>query len=195
MKKALLLSLLLLPVFAGRTFAVEVDSPSCLTPNGRVIADYATGDHGIVGQGNKIGADKVYSLETGALQCFCGEDGHGIQTNWLNASNLSQDQIKIYESQGWIYVPTGASWGLSDDPYIAKNADYTCHSTTGGGEGQRPNNPTDGKSDGRTDGAGSIVQAAKGSLASTGNTLFIIQVFLAGVLLTATGVILNKRSK
>ena len=170
---------------------------SCLTPTGSVVANYSDGTHGIVGLGSRIGQDKVYLLESGnTMQCFCGSDGSGIQTNWMKLGEISQDQIKVYESQGWIFVPSGSAWGLSDVPYLAKNISYACSSSTtnsGGGDGR-----TDGLSDGRSDGRGSLVQSARGNaanLASTGNLLFIAEIFAAGVILTTLGILLRKRIK
>lgn len=131
------------------------------------------------------------------MQCFCG-NGSGIQTNWMYASNLTGDQIKVYENQGWIYVPDGTAWGLTEGAYLAKNISYSCggSSTTGGGQGQEPNNPNDGKSDGRSDGA-SIVQSATGTsgFASTGNIVFLLSILGAGILFTLTGILLRKNSK
>lgn len=169
---------------------------SCLTPTGIVTANYSDGNHGIVGMGNKIGKDTVYSLPNGdSMQCFCGSDGSGIQTNWMKISDLSNDQVKVYENQGWIYVPTGASWGLEDTPYLAQNLNYSCSSSSttnsGGGDGK-----TDGKTDGKSDNASSYVQSARGTdLASTGNMLFIAEIFAAGVILTAAGIALRLKSK
>ncbi len=166
---------------------------SCLTPSGEILANYDTGSHGIAGLGSKIGKDTVYTASNGnAMQCFCGENGEGIQTNWMKVGNLSTDEIKVHESQGWIYIPTGATWGLDDEPYLAQNINFSCggSSTTSGGDGR-----TDGRTDGRSDGLGSIVQAAHGtSLASTGNILFIAEVFTAGVLMTLAGLFMRRKA-
>lgn len=186
-----LTSIVLLLSQVNAVGATETSFTSCLTPTGTIVANYPDGEHGIAGLGSKIGKDKVYTLQDGnSMQCFCATDGAGIQTNWLKVGNLTSDQIKIYENQGWIYIPTGASWGLSDEPYLAQNINYSCWSTTTTNDGR-----SDGKSDGKSDGLGSIVQAAHGSnLASTGNLLFIAEIFSVGVLLTLIGLFLRSRS-
>lgn len=186
---------------APSVFAQEASFTSCLTPTGSVMANYTDGDHGIVGIGSKTGHDTVYSSPLGAMQCFCGLDGGGIQTNWMKASNLSEDQIKIYQNQGWMYVPSGASWGLSYDPYLAQNINYSCNSTVNNGGGSThgdglTDGRTDGRTDGKSDGHTSIVQAATGtSLASTGNILFILEIFGVGVFMMILGLIMRNSSK
>jgi hypothetical protein len=183
-------------IFAGPVVASEVQFTSCLTPSGSVVADYADGSHGIAGQGSVSGHDTVYSLGGGnALQCLCDSNGNGTQTNWLKIGELSEDQIKVYQSQGWIYIPDGSAWGLSQGAYLAKNVSYSCGSSTtnsGGGDGR-----TDGRTDGRSDGLGSIVQAAKGSagLASTGDIKFVLSILGAGIILTAIGFYMRKNTK
>ena len=172
--------------------------PSCIAPTGTVKASYPGGNHGIVGDTSlHTGSDTVYTLSGESLmQCFCGEDGKGIQTNWYRIPETSEQEISVLESQGWIYIPSGAAWGLDDVPYMAKNSDYSCKSTTttSGGDG-RTDGLTDGRTDGRSDGLGSIVQAARGtSLASTGNILFIAEVFTAGVLMTLAGLYMRNKA-
>ncbi len=179
--------------------AFAADFTSCVVPTGDVIASYADGTHGIVGVGSKIGKDVVYSAGQNAMQCFCGNDGNGIQTNWMKIVDLTSDQVKVYQSQGWIYVPSGAAWGLSDVPYLAQNVDFSCSgsssSSSSGGDG-KTDGRTDGRTDGKSDGRGSIVQAAHGTnLASTGNMLFIVEIFSVGVILTATGLFLRLRTR
>lgn len=171
------------------------DTASCLTPVGSVIADYQDGTHGIVGQGSMVGKDTVYQLPSGnALQCFCSVTAGGVQTNWVKTATLSEDQIKIYQNQGWIFVPSGAAWGLSDEPYLAQNVSFGCLKFPG------PQTGSDGRTDGRSDGQSSnggtsIVQAAKGSnLASTGNILFIIEIFSVGLFMVVIGIILRRRA-
>ncbi len=188
-------------IFAKPISASEQAFTSCLTPTGTVIADYADGTHGIVGQGSATGHDTVYSLGNGnVLQCLCGADGVGVQTNWMPIEELSGDQIKIYENQGWIYVPTGSAWGLSEGAYLAKNISYTCggsSTTNSGGGSAGGDGRTDGRTDGRSDGLGSIVQAAKGSagLASTGNITFVLSILGAGIFLTLVGLFMRKNTK
>ena len=189
--------LLTVAIFAKSVAASEVQFSSCLTPTGSVVADYLNGTHGIAGQGSIEGHDTVYALGEGnALQCLCAANGSGTQTNWLKISELSEDQIKVYQNQGWIYIPDGSAWGLSQGSYLAQNSSYSCggSSTTnsGGGDGK-----TDGRTDGRSDGLGSIVQAAKGSagLASTGNITFVLSILGAGIILTLIGLFMRKNTK
>lgn len=180
-------------VFASETPAFT----SCLTPTGTILADYPNGDHGIAGIGSKNGHDTVYSVPQGVMQCFCGSDGAGTQTNWMSSSNLTADQIKVYVSQGWIAIPDGSAWGLTDGSYLAQNINYSCTgaTTVSNAEGSTQG---DGKSDGKSDGMGtSIVQAATGNsgLASTGNIIFVFSALLAGFLTTLFGLWLRKNTK
>ncbi len=182
---------------AGNASATQSSEfTSCLTPTGEIIANYNDGEHGIPNVGSKIGKDTVYSLANGNfMQCFCGSDGKGIQTNWMSVGELSENQISVYENEGWIFIPDGSAWGLTNGAYLAKNTNYTCGGSStinsGGGDGK-----TDGRTDGRSDGLGSIVQSAKGtSLASTGNILFIAEIFGFGIAMTLTGVYMRRRSR
>ena len=105
---------------------------SCLNPQGTVIADYHDGIHGIAGNQNTFtGSDKVFKDQsTGAVtQCFCPTNGQGMQTNWMKAENFSQDEIKTYESHGWVYIPVGSDWGLDPAPYLAQNNSFSCLAT------------------------------------------------------------------
>ena len=162
-------------------------SVSCLTPTGSVKVNYSNGNHGIVGNTNTYsGSDAVYTIsENQLMQCFCPENGNGIQTDWRKVSDLSSDEAKILKNEDWIEVQSGSPWGLDDSPYMAKNIDYTCKSSNPGGPG-----------DGRSDGRGSIVQAATGSnLASTGNIVTILSLLSLGFVFTLTGLILKRKSK
>ena len=202
MKKLSLILLSFAIVFsvsASVALAQEVDLsfPSCLTPSGSVIASYTDGDHGVVGNGSKSGRDTVYSLSQGALQCLCATDGAGTQTNWLSSSNLTGDQIKIYENQGWIYVPDGSAWGLSEGSYLAQNISYSCGGSTvnTGGGSTHGDGLSDGKSDGRRS---SIVQSASGNansgLATTGNILFVLSILGTGIFMIIIGLYLRKNT-
>lgn len=109
--------------------------PSCETPQGKVLAAYSNGDHGIVGSSDThTGSDTVYSVSpTQVLQCFCPPAGTGIQTQWLKADTIStQDQDFLIRS-GWILVPNGALWGLDAAPYLTLNSNYVCNGSGGGG--------------------------------------------------------------
>lgn len=112
--------------------------PTCSNPNGTLLVSYNSGTHGIVGSTAVYqGSDKVYSVANGnALQCFCAEDGSGIQTSWWKVSSLNQDEIQTLKNLGWYFIPDGSAWGLEEGAYMAKNNNYSC--TTGG----NPGNPT-----------------------------------------------------
>ncbi len=112
------------------------DFPSCLNPQGNVIASYDEGTHGIVGdRGEHQGSDRVYQLDGNAkvLQCFCEDNGRGIQTNWWKADSLSEQDIKNMTHSGWVDIPNGTLWGLDNARYIAKNSGYTCGGLAIGG--------------------------------------------------------------
>ena len=110
--------------------------PSCTSPAGATIADYSSGIHGIVGQSQTYtGSDRVYRLNDDQVtQCFCSSDGGtGIQTNWWKYADLSDQEIKILERQGWIMIPNGSLWGLDNAPYLTRNESYSCSGSTGSG--------------------------------------------------------------
>ena len=113
-------------------YAVDTPNfPSCLSPQGTLRVFYPNGTHGIVGSSQEyVGSDAVYDLDQSTLlQCFCSVDGVGIQTNWWNASSLSEEQVEILKKDGWFYVPNGSLWGLVEDPFVAKNVSYSCRNT------------------------------------------------------------------
>ncbi len=124
------ISLFLLTVFsANPAYAASLpEFGSCVNPQGKMIASYNSGTHGIAGQSREVsGSDSVYQSSTnGVTQCFCPTNGEGIQTDWLKASKYSKADIDVLKNQGWTYVATGSSWGLEDVPYLAKNSNYTC---------------------------------------------------------------------
>lgn len=197
MKQLFLVLSLITAYFAAATpvYAIEPTRifTSCLTPTGNVIANYPDGTHGIVGFDSREGRDVVYSLgNDNAMQCFCSPQNTGIQTNWMSTKGLSEDEVKVFKSQGWIYVPSGHPWGLAEGSYLAQNIDFSCNggSTPGGGDGK-----SDGRSDGKSDGHSSTVQGSRGDLASTGNILFVLGTLGAGVILVATGLVIGKKKK
>ena len=181
--------------------AVEVPNfPSCLNPNGAVIANYDSGTHGIVGSGaTYTGKDTVYNVGEGLVtQCFCSTDGNGIQTDWWNASSLTEDEVNVLKSQGWNYIPNGNLWGLSSDAFITKNTTYSCL-PTGGGD---PNGGGDGLSDGKSDGrsscpectappiGGQVLGTSTGDvlgLAATGDSWILYSVFATAFVLLLAG--------
>src|SRR3989344_3117667 len=111
---AVIASLLL----AGISVSVQASSipsfPSCLDPSGTISAQYDSGTHGIVGDaGVYTGSDKVYTIDGAkTLQCFCADNGNGIQTLWLNTSVFGQDVISDLVSAGAgipMLPPTGSA--------------------------------------------------------------------------------------
>jgi len=153
----------------GKVEAVEIPRfPSCVNPEGTVIADYASGTHGVPGIATTYtGSDKVYWLgESQVLQCLC-PDEHGIETHWWKYSEVSNDDMKVLLDQGWVYIPTGKAWGLNDDPYLAKNSEYWCG---GGGVGGSSGSGDSGSNSGSggSEGVGGSVLGLS-SLAMTGS--------------------------
>lgn len=193
-----------LPVHA----VTDPEFPSCTSITGTLIVSYPDGTHGIAGSTDTYtGSDSVYNVGEGLVtQCFCSVDGKGIQTDWWNASSLSQEQTAVLKSQGWFYIPDGNLWGLESGPYLAKNTQYSClpGSTvpSNGGSSQG-----DGKSDGRSDGRsscpkctappqGQILAAETGQvlgLATTGNIVAVYATFILSFLLLGIGSKLLKR--
>jgi hypothetical protein len=187
-------------------FAYEIPNfTSCVNPQGEIKASYETGTHGIAGKpGLFEGKDTVYTVSQNALtQCFCAVDGQGIQTNFWKIPTLRESEINVLTSQGWIYIPNGALWGLSNDPYLAKNSDFSCKSSGGNGGS---NNVSGGSSDSNSSGSssnssGSVLSAASGGvgqvlgLASTGNSIFLLGTALTSGLSLILGIILKNRSK
>lgn len=187
--------------FPIKVSAVETPQfPLCVNPSGTLKASYDSGVHGIVGDTNShSGSDKVYSVnENQLIQCFCSDDGTGIQTNWLKVGQISDQERKAYENDGWIFVPNGSLWGLEDTSYVAKNHAYSCQNTSRGGS----DGLSDGKSDGKSDGQGGLSQGYSASngiggvfgLASTGDVSIALSFFLGGVVLLILGLTLRRKS-
>lgn len=178
--------------FAGIVNAATApDYPSCLNPVGTVKAQYDTGIHGIVGDNKSYqGKDIVYSTsEIGYMQCFCADNGHGIQTNWWKVPYLSKEEIDSYVQKGWIFVPDGTAWGLTDDPYLAKNIVYSCKNNGGsGGSSSSSSSSTSSSSSSQSIG-GQVL-----ALASTGNIVFIYSIAFAGIALMAAGIVVSRKS-
>ncbi|MBI4136984.1 hypothetical protein HY469_02885 [Candidatus Roizmanbacteria bacterium] len=169
--------------------ATPPDFPSCLTPEGEVKVSYDSGSHGIVGSNQEhAGSDTVYILSNEHLsQCFCSENGDGIQTNWWKISSLSEDDIQILKNQGWFFVPNGALWGLDEGAYMAKNSTYACKSTGGSVEGTSDSNSS----------GGSVLGASTGTvlgLATTGNIASILTVVSLGLAFLFIGLSIKKSS-
>ncbi len=166
----------------------EPTFPSCLNPQGEVRVSYDSGTHGVVGNGNTFtGKDTVYNLsQTAHMQCLCADNGQGIQTNWINASGYSQEEISILTSQGWVLIPDGSAWGLSNDPYLAANSNYSCHgNSNGGGTGGSSTSSSNSNVGGAVLGGISTGQVL--GLASTGNAPFIVSVLSLGTIMLFLG--------
>lgn len=204
--KVLLSSLILIVLSQTLTPAVKaVDAPvftSCVNPQGEVKANYESGTHGIAGRtGLYEGKDSVYRISENALtQCFCAVDGSGIQTNWWKIPALTESEIKVYESQGWIYIPNGSLWGLDNSPYLAKNSDYSCKSNGGSGGSNSDSGSNSGSSSSNSSGSNSGTSSSSGGigqvlgLASTGNSVFLLGTALTSGLSLLLGLIFKKRS-
>ena len=130
---ALLLSTILALSLFYRTPVVQAvtppDFPACANPQGTLKVSYEDGVHGIAGNTAEYkGSDSVYQIsDTTWLQCFCSQDGEGIQTNWWKVSSLIEEDIQVLKNQGWSFIPSGALWGLDDEPYMANNSPYACN--------------------------------------------------------------------
>jgi hypothetical protein len=173
-----------LSAFVGNAYAATVPTfPVCSNPQGTVKVSYDSGTHGVVGDATTYtGKDTVYTLSENTLtQCLCTTNGNGIQTNWWKASSLTQEEINVLVNEGWKFVQDGSAWGLSSAPYLAKNSTYSC---TGGSGGTSDNNSSNSNSSNSVAGVTQAILA----LASTGNTMFILGVFLTGVSLFGAGI-------
>lgn len=195
MKSSAVILMIVITFYLGLvrpSFAYQVPQfTSCVNPQGQIKVDYESGTHGIAGKtGNFEGKDTVYSLSGDALtQCFCSSDGKGIQTNWWKVSSLTEDEINLLRSQGWIFVPNGALWGLENTPYLAFNSEYICKNS----ESFTPTTDIPGPG-----GGGSVLGINTGSvlgLASTGNIKFILSILSFSLLALLLGLILKIRSK
>lgn len=164
----------------GANAATIPTFPACANPEGTVKANYNSGVHGVAGDGTTYsGKDTVYTLGENTLtQCLCPASGNGIQTNWWKAGSLTQDEINVLISQGWILIPDGAAWGLDSGPFLAKNSSYTC-SGVGGISATNESSSID-----------KIL-----SLASTGNIRFILLTLVSGAALLFLGLVPNLKKK
>lgn len=164
--------------------------PSCTNPTGTVKVSYPSGTHGIPGNsGTFSGSDTVYDLGSGNhIQCFCAEDGNGIQTNWWNVNSLTEEEINILLSQGWTYIPTGSVWGLEDDPYLVQNANYSCRGGTNGSSSDNGGGGGGGGVAGTSTSIGSVL-----GLAATGVILPLYLFGSLGFISLSLGLYLLKR--
>lgn len=129
---------------ASNSYAVnDPQFPTCLNPQGTIIVNYDSGTHGIPGDATAYsGKDTVYQVtSTTVMQCFCSDGGAGIQTNWWKVGSLSEDQIQTLKNLGWIFIPSGAPWGLADTSYMAMNSNYSCSTPGNPGNSGNPTTP------------------------------------------------------
>ena len=140
----------------------------CANPSGQIQVSWQEGVHGIVGRSQTyLGEDTVYRLsETTLTQCFCSDEGVGIQTDWWELP-LEGNELPS-EASGWIYVPDGSVWGLAETSYFARNTDYTC----------LPESQLQNQSEilGESGRGGEVL-----GLAATGGTLDLILIFTFGL--------------
>ena len=161
-------------------YAVDTPNfPSCLSPQGTLRVFYPNGTHGIVGSSQEyVGSDAVYDLDQSTLlQCFCSVDGVGIQTNWWNASSLSEEQVEILKKDGWFYVPNGSLWGLVADPFVAKNVSYSCRNTPAPSSSSSSSNSSSSSSSSNSSSSSSNNNSQEGEvlgLAATGDALILL---------------------
>ncbi len=185
-------TMLLLLRSAVPAFAVNVPNfPQCAAPQGAIIANYPSGIHGIVGSTDSYsGSDTVYQVsQDQVMQCFCAENGQGIQTNWWKASSLDQEQVSTLVSQGWYYIPNGDLWGLTVDPYLAINSSFSClpsSSTPSSTTTTTTTSTTSSNTGGEVHGTGT--GGAVLGLAATGNTLTLLTVFVFALAFVVAGV-------
>ncbi len=130
---SIIFTLLLILGSFSSALAFDIPSfPTCSNTNNLALkASYSQGTHGIAGNpGLFEGSDSVYDLSGSYIQCFCATDGNGIQTNWWKISSLNQEDLSSLSADGWIFIPSGSAWGLTNDPYLAKNNNYSCKSSS-----------------------------------------------------------------
>lgn len=187
---------------------------SCLNAQTTPVIANQSGIHGVAGNTSTFtGSDSVYpgqplsanediSSASTVVQCLCPDNGQGIQTNWWKVSELSDEDVKVLESQGWIYIPDGSAWGLDAQPYLAQNTNFSCSnqgntgvSNGGNGSGNSNSNNSNSGNNSAPVNASSPVQAVLGAftqLASTGNIIFLYELFTIGIITTGTAIILRK---
>lgn len=169
-------------LFVPAVNAYEIPQfPSCTAPSGVVKVSYPSGVHGIVGDPKTYsGADTVYSISPDTLtQCFCAEDGTGIQTNWWKVSSITQDEVETLKNLGWQFVANGGEWGLTNDPYMAINIGFSCKS---GGNGGSSSSSSSSSSSGSSN-SGQVL-----GLATTGNAFNLFGSLMAASVFLALGV-------
>ncbi|MEK7571576.1 MAG: hypothetical protein AAB553_04845 [Patescibacteria group bacterium] len=190
MNKQLLATTLTTVVFLSAATAASASEPnfgSCLNPQWSVdqVNNSSNAQHGVINIGTFAGIDTIYKSGANVLQCLCTPEGKGYQTNWMNVKDLSETDIKVYQNQGWIYLTTGASYGLEDSAYLAKNSEYSCKECT-----PTPTPESKVAGDSATNTGTAIT-----TLAKTGNMAVIAGFFIAGAVFLALGFLFKKFSK
>ena len=179
----LIIIIVLLLLTSRASFASEIPNfGSCANPEGKIKIVYENGVHGIVGNENTFtGKDVVYELtETTLVQCFCEDNGSGIQTNWWEIGSIERKELETLLNQGWIYVPDGSLWGLNESAYIAKNSGYSCKVEN--------ENSIGGSIQSNINSSSSIL-----GFANTGNSLFLTMTLFSGVVALFSGIVLRKK--
>lgn len=177
------------------TLAITPPSfPSCTNPEGQIIAQYSTGTHGVPGSlAEYRGSDAVYRVSDDKLiQCLCTENGDGTQTNWWKISSISESDVNVLKSLGWIFIPSGSVWGLTDDSYMAFNSTFSCKTTatttsSGGGGGESES--------GGGQGGPSISPGEVLGLATTGGIAPLYGLLVIGSTSLLLGLLLRRRKK
>lgn len=185
---SLVFSLLMLSPTQTKAQAVVPSFPACSNPQGTLKVSYENGIHGIVGNTSQFsGSDSVYIIDDISLiQCFCADDGQGIQTNWWKISSLTQDEIDSLKKLGWLFIPSGSVWGLDSSPYLAKNSDYDCNGVV---------NENNNSSSGQDSSTAAAAEPKTGSvlgLAATGNSSLIYSLLILGLASILLGKILRR---
>ena len=178
-------------------YAVDTPNfPSCLSPQGTLRVFYPNGTHGIVGSSQEyVGSDTVYDLDQSTLlQCFCSVDGTGIQTNWWNASSLSEEQIEILKKEGWFYVPDGSLWGLVADPFVAKNVSYSCRNTPAPSSSSSSSS-SNSSSNSTSSNSSSTSEGDVLGLAATGDSLVLLALTVLALIFIFTGLRQSRHEK
>jgi hypothetical protein len=183
-----------------QTFAApNTDFSACVNPQGTRIASYDAGLHGIVNNtGSYAGSDSVYLLSNGnAMQCFCGANNEGIQTNWLKNTGFSDAEISVLKNQGWTSIPDGSVWGLEAVQYFAMNSSYSCAATPGKAN-EGGSNTGGGSTSPSTNNGSSVLGASTtvlSNLANTGNSLLFYTTLTVGISLILLGLFLPRTNK
>ena len=205
----LLLSLLILSLltafFAAKAHA-EYQVPtfmSCTNPQGDVIAQTTNGDHAIAGQdGTVTGADTVYKFNGQVTQCYCPPtELSGIQTNWMEISNLSEEEKQELKNNGWIIIENGSGWGLSNAPYAAQNNTYVCNgqtsqpgSTVTAVVQSADTNNSNSSSSSNNSSSNSSAPAPSSALPNTGGSVELLEAAGLGILFLAISALFKKLS-